>query len=110
MDVCEVYVTPIDIINFRKRYYLTQFDLAKLIGCRQQTISEWELGIMKMGNAYKQIFVFMAERLEAIRTKHVTKETFLDRMSDEFGYDFKATRAIKRAFVKGTYVRKKKEG
>lgn len=39
----------------RKAKKLTQVDLAFALGCRQQTISEWELGLYAPKNAYQKL-------------------------------------------------------
>ena len=39
----------------RKARGLTQAELADGLGCRQQTISEWELGMYVPKNAYQQL-------------------------------------------------------
>lgn len=39
----------------RKARGLTQAELAESLGCRQQTISEWELGMYGPKNAYQKL-------------------------------------------------------
>ena len=39
----------------RKARNLTQAELAEGLGCRQQTISEWELGMYAPKNAYQKL-------------------------------------------------------
>lgn len=39
----------------RKMRGLTQAELAEALGCRQQTISEWELGLYTPKNAYQKL-------------------------------------------------------
>ncbi len=39
----------------RKTRSLTQAELAEALGCRQQTISEWELGMYEPKNAYQKL-------------------------------------------------------
>jgi DNA-binding transcriptional regulator YiaG len=39
----------------RKAHKLTQEELAEELGCRQQTISEWELGMYTPKNAYQRL-------------------------------------------------------
>lgn len=39
----------------RKARNLTQAELAESLGCRQQTISEWELGMYGPKNAYQKL-------------------------------------------------------
>lgn len=47
----------------RHRHNLSQAAFAELIGCRQQTISEWELGFYNPGNAYNKVLTLYAEAL-----------------------------------------------
>jgi DNA-binding transcriptional regulator YiaG len=45
-----------ETIKAKRRYYnLTQHELADALGCRQQTISEWELGWYEPKNAYSKL-------------------------------------------------------
>ncbi|MBK9293158.1 MAG: helix-turn-helix transcriptional regulator [Oligoflexia bacterium] len=39
----------------RKKLGLSQSDFALALGCRQQTISEWELGLYEPANAYNKL-------------------------------------------------------
>lgn len=39
----------------RKAHKLSQAELAEALGCRQQTISEWEVGMHVPGNAYQRL-------------------------------------------------------
>ena len=43
------------IRDLRLRLGLTQSEFAFKLGCRQQTVSEWELGIYAPGNAYGRL-------------------------------------------------------
>lgn len=43
------------IRKMRGQYKLTQRELAEQIGCRAQTISDWELGRHAPGNAYNKL-------------------------------------------------------
>lgn len=43
------------IRRIRKHLGISQEKLAKLLGCRQQTVSDWELGLYQPGNAYQQV-------------------------------------------------------
>lgn len=49
------YWTGTRIRQERMRHNLTQQELAEALGCRQQTISEWELGWYEPKNAYSRI-------------------------------------------------------
>ncbi len=42
----------------RKKAGLTQGEMAEKLGCRLQTVSEWELGCYEPGNAYKRLLSF----------------------------------------------------
>jgi transcriptional regulator with XRE-family HTH domain len=44
---------------YRKKRGLSQQALAKELGCRQQTVSEWETGIYEPGNAYSKVLTFL---------------------------------------------------
>jgi len=55
----------------RMRYSLTQARLSKLLGCRQQTISEWENGLYEPTNAYCKLLDLCFLEL---RTKGFLKE------------------------------------
>lgn len=44
-----------NIRRARKTRNLTQAELADGLGCRQQTISEWELGMYAPKNAYQKL-------------------------------------------------------
>jgi transcriptional regulator with XRE-family HTH domain len=44
-----------NIRRARKARNLTQAELAEGLGCRQQTISEWELGMYAPKNAYQKL-------------------------------------------------------
>jgi transcriptional regulator with XRE-family HTH domain len=44
-----------NIRRARKARNLTQAELAEGLGCRQQTISEWELGMYGPKNAYQKL-------------------------------------------------------
>lgn len=39
----------------RKKYKLNQKQLSRLLGCRQQTVSEWEVGNYAPKNAYQRL-------------------------------------------------------
>lgn len=44
-----------DILAARKNAGLTQTEMALKMGCRPQTISEWESGLYAPRNAYKRL-------------------------------------------------------
>lgn len=53
------------LIKFRTKFKLTQMNLAQLIGAnRQQTISEWELGKYRIGNAYCNVLDRLEKTIE----------------------------------------------
>ena len=43
------------ILALRERYKISQHVLANILGTRQQTISEWELGMYEPFNAYSKV-------------------------------------------------------
>lgn len=49
----------------RKAKNLTQQELALELGCRQQTVSEWELGIYAPKNAYQKILTHYFNEVSA---------------------------------------------
>jgi DNA-binding transcriptional regulator YiaG len=49
----------------RKKHGLNQEELAALLGCRQQTVSEWEIGVYAPGNAYQRIITQVFQELDS---------------------------------------------
>jgi DNA-binding transcriptional regulator YiaG len=47
--------TSKSIRAFRNKHHMTQEELAILLGCRQQTVSEWETELYTPKNAYSQL-------------------------------------------------------
>ena len=47
------------IKELRLKLGLTQTEFAYKLGCRQQTVSEWELGLYVPGNAYGRLLAAM---------------------------------------------------
>jgi DNA-binding transcriptional regulator YiaG len=47
----------------RREHSLTQADLAHKLGCRQQTVAEWETEISSPSNAYRRLLTYVAENL-----------------------------------------------
>lgn len=43
------------VLRLRQNLGLTQGELAETLGCRQQTVSEWELGLYAPANAYGKL-------------------------------------------------------
>jgi len=52
------------IQSLRRHLGLTQRELAETLGVRQQTISEWEIGIYKPRGASTTLLSIIAERAE----------------------------------------------
>lgn len=50
--------------RLRHKFNFTQAELAEHLGCRQQTISDWEIGIHHVGNAYAQILTMLEGQLK----------------------------------------------
>lgn len=48
--------------QLRKALELTQDEFADLLGCRQQTISEWEQGLYAPANAYGKLLTQLKSR------------------------------------------------
>lgn len=58
------------IKRLRHRHNITQHELAYRLGCRQQTISEWETDQYSPKNAYQKLLNMMAHELAA---EHMAK-------------------------------------
>lgn len=43
------------VLEARKEAGLTQGEMAEILGCRLQTISEWESGLYSPKNAYRRL-------------------------------------------------------
>ena len=43
------------VLELRLSLGLTQKEFAELLGCRQQTVSEWEVGVYEPANAYGKL-------------------------------------------------------
>lgn len=52
--------------ELREKYNLSQQLFALIVGTRQQTISEWELGIYKPMNAYARVLTAVEAELERL--------------------------------------------
>ena len=48
--------------QLRKKLGLTQTEFSKVLGCRQQTVSEWELGLYAPANAYGKLLRQLEEQ------------------------------------------------
>jgi len=55
----------------RKAFNVTQAELAFELGTRQQTISEWELGLYKPGKAYQKLLSLTFEAIAKKRENNV---------------------------------------
>jgi DNA-binding transcriptional regulator YiaG len=53
----------------RKKLRLTQADVAKALGCRMQTVSEWETGLYEPKNAYQRLLGMYFDMVEQERKK-----------------------------------------
>lgn len=51
------------IRGLRKEFNLTQLELSEKLGCRQQTVSEWEVGAYSPKNAYQKLLSCLHEEL-----------------------------------------------
>jgi DNA-binding XRE family transcriptional regulator len=43
------------VLELRRALGLTQKEFAEILGCRQQTVSEWEVGLYVPANAYGKL-------------------------------------------------------
>ncbi|MCC6276371.1 MAG: helix-turn-helix domain-containing protein [Oligoflexia bacterium] len=69
------------IKELRQRLNLTQAEFARTLGCRQQTISEWELGMYIPGNAYGRLLDLMAQG--ALRSNDDSKNEVEKRIGEQ---------------------------
>ncbi|MDZ4676932.1 MAG: helix-turn-helix transcriptional regulator [Oligoflexia bacterium] len=53
--------------ELRLKLKLTQIEFAQALGCRQQTISEWEQGIYVPANAYSKLLNQLNQQVEMSR-------------------------------------------
>lgn len=98
-----------ELVKFRTKYQLSQQDLADMLGCRQQTVGEWEVNIMRMGNAYRKLFTQMAEKIEkAHKNSHGNDIVFRRLLSEAFGVFIGSPGAI-RGVTRRKNVQKRKE-
>jgi DNA-binding transcriptional regulator YiaG len=51
-----------EIRSARKARGITQGELAAFLGCRLQTVSEWETGIYEPQNAYRRLLTMFFEK------------------------------------------------
>ena len=49
--------------QLRQKLGLSQAELARELGCRQQTVSEWELGLYAPANAYGKLLGQLENRM-----------------------------------------------
>jgi DNA-binding transcriptional regulator YiaG len=56
--------TAISIKDLRDKLSWSQSEIARRLGCRQQTISEWERGLYEPHNAYSKLLDMLAEQVE----------------------------------------------
>ena len=76
------------IKSIRKKMGLSQTEFAHLLGCRQQTVSEWELGLYEPANAYSRLL----ESMENSGVSSVVQKNFLlSPEQTEAIYKFKAS-------------------
>ena len=63
------------IRQLRRNLELSQTDLAQHLGCRQQTVSEWETGLYTPGNAYGKLLNMLWMRSTATPSpQHIKSE------------------------------------
>lgn len=75
-DFTRRYWDGAKIKEARKFLRLYQFQLANSLGCRQQTVSDWELGIHTPSKAYQKLLstIFTKKYLEMITTETIREE------------------------------------
>ena len=69
--------------QLRLRLGLTQAEFARELGCRQQTISEWEQGIYKPANAYGRLLSAMDARAPLTVPAEIEQNKILRQKSKE---------------------------
>ena len=65
----------------RKARGLTQAELAESLGCRQQTISEWELGMYEPKNAYQKLLSLFFGSTPVVK-EEVPTQSWVDAKSE----------------------------
>lgn len=57
------------IIRLRHKLNLSQKEFSEYLGCRQQTVSEWETEIYSPGNAYCRVLSFVERNVPKDKIK-----------------------------------------
>ncbi len=57
------------ILRLRNKMNLSQADFAQYLGCRQQTVSEWETEAYSPGNAYCRVLTFVEKNVPSEKIK-----------------------------------------
>jgi transcriptional regulator with XRE-family HTH domain len=77
------------IKNLRKSLGMSQAEFAAQLGCRQQTVSEWELGIYLPANAYGKLLESLSltpkKEMKATEVKRNYSRTESDIAQSEIG-------------------------
>lgn len=58
--------TGAEILLFRKAYGLSQSELAQLIGCRQQTVSDWEKALNKPSWSFSSLLTNLEQTIHQL--------------------------------------------
>lgn len=53
------------IHKLRQKHGLRQKEFAHMLGCRQQTVSEWEMEAYSPGNAYCKVLTIIEKQLNS---------------------------------------------
>lgn len=92
MNVYKSHWTAEKLKMFRKEFLLNQTNLALLLGTPQQRISEWEVGMHSMKQAYTRLMDNLKERLVAILRQALEDEAEYRRLvMKSFGVELKGT-------------------
>jgi len=75
-----------DIRELRLQLGWSQAEFARHLGCRQQTISEWETGLYEPQNAYSKLLEIFSGRTEEYQ-QSMMKETLADKTLKEAGLE-----------------------
>ncbi len=77
--------------KLRQSLELTQIEFAELLGCRQQTISEWEQGLYVPANAYGKLLSQIRVRapiLVGLQSQQIRSQGPIEHKNDQYERPF----------------------
>ncbi|HEX4923690.1 MAG TPA: helix-turn-helix transcriptional regulator [Bdellovibrionales bacterium] len=77
--------TSAEIRQLRLRLGWSQAELARRLGCRQQTVSEWETDAYVPQNAYSRLLELLHDHLE-VHSDQVSRRPVAEILMKEVGY------------------------